>query len=159
MPDEDEQFGDLADQLKQTEEEQSADGEPKGSREGGESGEDDSQAQTDESTASEREPVDDTEDEQDAPAFSFDETDMEGFYIREQTEADIQQLESRVDAICSLFGVPGIEGREFDDACLQVTTSHADEVVYQIFQERGLDPDRQRISEFIEMLDEQEIDR
>jgi len=85
MPNEDDRFGDVAEQLKQTEE-------------GAESDDDERTDTHDEPQPDEEITTEDTEsetesipeqDEEDVdestggPAFSFDETDMHGFYVRE----------------------------------------------------------------------------
>ncbi|WP_306061138.1 hypothetical protein [Natronococcus wangiae] len=157
MPNEDDQFGDIAEQLKQTEE-------------GAEPEDDESTVTEDEpestgETATE-DPVPEPEStpEQDGenvdestggPAFSFDETDMHGFYVREETWNGVTRMRSSVTAACSMFDVPEFEGREFQDACLRVIADHGDEVALQILRERGIEADEERVQEVVEMLSDQ----
>ena len=89
------------------------------------------------------------------PAFPFDETDMHGFYVREETWNGVTRMRSSVTAACSMFDVPEFEGREFQDACLQVIADHGDEVAVQILRERDIEADEERVQEVVEMLSEQ----
>lgn len=152
MPNEDDRFGDVADQLKQTEAEQ--DDEDDVEEDIPSVGE--SVEEVDQETASTQEQAqpDDT-DESGGPAFSFDETDMHGFYIREETWSRVTRMRSSVTAACSMFEVPEFEGREFQDACLQVIADHGDEVALQILRERDIEADEDRVQEVVEMLSEQ----
>ena len=156
MPNEDDRFGDVAEQLKQTEE--------------GVDSDDDERADTkDEPQPDEEITTEDTEsntesvpgqDEEDmdestgGPAFSFDETDMHGFYVREETWTGVTRMRSSVTAACSMSDVPEFEGREFQDACLRVISDHGDEVALQILRERGIEADEKRVQEVVEMLSE-----
>jgi hypothetical protein len=157
MPNEDDRFGDVAEQLKQTEE-------------GVESDDDERTDENDEPKPDEEIATADTEpktesvldsDEEDidesigGPAFSFDETDMHGFYVRDETWNGVTRMRSSVAAACSMFDVPEFEGREFQDACLQVIADHGDEVALQILRERGIEADEERVQEVVEMLSEQ----
>lgn len=157
MPNEDDHFGDVAEQLKQTEE-------------GVESNDDDRTDENDESnpdgeivtadaepkTESVRDPdKEDIDESTGGPAFSFDETDMHGFYVRDETWNDVTRMRSSVAAACSMSGVPEFEGREFQDACLRVIAAHGDEVALQILRERGIEADEERVQEIVEMLSEQ----
>ena len=153
MPNEDDRFGDVAEQLKQTEK--------------GDESDDDERTDTQdepheeiatEDTESETESVPE-QDEEDmestgGPAFSFDETDMHGFYVREETWNGVTRMRSSVTAACSMFDVPEFEGREFQDACLRVIADHGDEVALQILRERGIEADEERVQEVVEMLSE-----
>jgi len=113
MPNEDDRFGDVAEQLKQTEE-------------GAESDDDERTDTHDEPQPDEEITTEDTEsetesipeqDEEDVdestggPAFSFDETDMHGFYVREDTWDSVTRMRSSVAAACSMFDVPEYEGK------------------------------------------------
>jgi hypothetical protein len=157
MPNEDDRFGDVAEQLKQTEE-------------GAESDDDESTDAKDEPKPDEEIATADAEpktefvpdqDEEDVdestggPAFSFDETDMHGFYVRDETWNGVTRMRSSVTAACSMFDVPEYEGREFQDACLRVIADHGDEVALQILRERGIEADEERVQEVVEMLSEQ----
>ena len=157
MPNEDDRFGDVAEQLKQTEE--------------GVDSDDDERTDTrDEPQSDEGITTEDTESETEStperdegdggestggPAFSFDETDMHGFYVREKTWNGVTRMRSSVTAACSMFDVPEFEGREFQDACLRVIADHGDEVALQILRERGIEADEERVQEVVEMLSEQ----
>jgi len=159
MPDEDERFGDVAAQLRETEE--------------GEDAAEDTQSAPEESTPEtgtepetepeqenepESAPRPDASEESDpgsGPAFAFEETDMHGFYVRDETWEDIKRMRSSVAAVCSMFDVPEYEGREFQDACLRVVAEHGDEVALQILRERGIEADEDRVQEVVEMLNEQ----
>ena len=157
MPNEDDRFGDVAEQLKQTEE-------------GGESDDRERTDTDDELQSGEEIATEDTELENESapdqdeevvdepiggPAFSFDETDMHGFYVREETWNGVTRMRSSVTATCSMFDVPEFEGREFQDACLRVIADHGDEVALQILRERGIEADEDRVQEVVEMLSEQ----
>ncbi|GAB7011280.1 hypothetical protein [Halorubrum trueperi] len=154
MPNEDDRFGDVAEQLKQTEE-------------GAESDDDERTDTQDEPQPDEEITTEDTESETESipeqdvdestggPAFSFDETDMHGFYVREDTWDGVTRIRSSVTAACSMFDVPEFEGREFQDACLRVIADHGDEVALQILRERGIEADEERVQEVVEMLSEQ----
>jgi len=157
MPNEDDRFGDVAEQLKQTEE-------------GVESDDDERTDETDEPKPDEEiatadpepktEPASDPDEEDvdestGGPAFSFDETDMHGFYVRDETWNGVTRMRSSVAAACSMFDVPEYEGREFQDACLRVIANHGDEVALQILRERGIEADEERVQEVVEMLSEQ----
>ncbi len=157
MPNEDDRFGDVAEQLKQTEEGVESDDDERTDTE------DEPQAEeeiTTEDTESGTESVPD-QDEEDVdestggPAFSFDETDMHGFYVRDETWNDVTRMRSSVTAACSMFDVPEFEGREFQDACLRVIADLGDEVALQILRERGIEADEDRVREIVEMLSEQ----
>ena len=151
MPNEDDRFGDVAEQLKQT---------------GKEPVDEDDSSEEDiqpSATGSERERGREPEspqrsDESDegepsgGPAFSFDETNMHGFYVRDTTWNGVTRMRSSVTAVCSMFDVPAFEGREFQDACLRVVANHGDEVALQILRERGIEADEGRVEEVVEML-------
>lgn len=153
MPDEDERFGDVAEQLKQTEssgdeekrepeEETTTVAEPPGDVEG-------------KTPSLQEQPEPDEVDKSEAPAFSFDETDMHGFYVRGETWNRVKRMRSLVTAACSMFDVPEFEGREFHDACLQIVADHGDEVALKILREREIEADEQRVEEVVEMLSDQ----
>lgn len=153
MPDEDDRFSDIAEQLQQTE-----------AQDDGVDSEDGEQTPSDEGSIEtvDREP-DSTEEQTDpndsepgeGPAFAFDDTDMHGFYVRSETWEGITRMRSSVTAACSMFDVPEFEGREFQDACLQVVANHGDEVALQILRERGIEADEARVQEVVEMLSDQ----
>lgn len=144
MPDEDDRFSDVAEQLKQTEKRDEAQSTEPSSSSSSSSGQ-----TTNPDTTSETEQDDPKEG---GPPFSFDETDMHGFYVRGQTWDRVTRLRSSVTAACSVFDLSEFESREFQDACLQVVANHADEVALQILQERGIEANEERIQEVVEML-------
>ena len=157
MPNEDDRFGDVAEQLKQTGEEVESDDDERIDTE--------NKPQPDEEIATEDTEIEPEsapdQDEEDVdestggPAFSFDETDMHGFYVREKTWNGVTRMRSSVTAACSMFDVPEFEGREFQDACLRVIADHGEEVALQILRERGIEADENRVQEVIEVLSEQ----
>ncbi|WP_277543507.1 hypothetical protein [Haloarcula laminariae] len=157
MPNEDDRFGDVAEQLKQTEEEVDSDddertdtrGEPQPDEE---ITTEDADSETESTPEQDEEDVDESTDK---PAFSFDETDMHGFYVREETWNGVTRMRSSVTAVCSMFDVPEFEGREFQDACLRVIAEHGDEVAIQILRERGIEADEEHVQEVVEMLSKQ----
>ncbi|GAA0260884.1 hypothetical protein ACFFQF_27330 [Haladaptatus pallidirubidus] len=150
MPNEDDQFGDIAAQLKQTEAgEETADDENVVPEENIQSHAQESEQEVDQESESTQKPDNSDEDE---PAFSFDETDMHGFYVRDETWDGVTRMRSSVMAACSIFDVSEFEGREFQDACLQVVANHGDEVALQILGERGIEADEERVQEVVEML-------
>ncbi|WP_101298297.1 hypothetical protein [Halegenticoccus soli] len=163
MPNEDNRFGDIAEQLQQTEDrEQAKDGEDITIAE-------DTQAATttesvetinEEGAPPATQEMGDSDEEEPAsgPAFSFDKTNMHGFYVREGTWKRVTRMRSSVTAACSMFDVSEFEGREFQDACLQVVADHGDEVALQILRERGVEADEERVQEIVEMLNSQVID-
>jgi len=158
MPDEDERFGDVAEQLKQTEEDVESDDE----RTDAENEPQVADEMAPESKKSETESVSEQDEENmeesaGGPAFSFDKTDMHGFYVREETWNGVTRMRSSVTAVCSMFDVPEFEGREFQDACFQVIAEHGDEVALQILRERGIEADEERVQEVVEMLSEQAV--
>lgn len=152
MPDEDDRFGDVADQLKRTEN--------AGAAGDGESDEGSGIPSTGEGTTDEVDPgspptgheAAENETSANGPAFGFDETDMHGFYVRAGTWDRVTRMRSSVTAACSVFDLSEFEGREFQDACLRVIAEHADEVALQILRERGIEADEERIREVVEML-------
>ena len=152
MPDEDDRFGDVAEQLKQTEKRADDENEGSDNEEAATSSPETTEdvAQTTASTQDQREP--DEAEDNDGPPFSFDETDMHGFYVRDATWNRVTRMRSSVTAACSMFDVPEFEGREFQDACLQVVADHGDEVALQILRERGIEADEERVQEIVEML-------
>lgn len=157
MPNEDDRFGDVAEQLKQTEEEiESEDGERtdiEGESQPSEKiNTENTESETESTSEQDEEDVDESTGE---PAFSFDQTDMHGFYVREETWNGVTQMRSSVTAACSMFDVSDFEGREFQDACLRVIADHGDEVALQILRERGIEADEKRVQEVVEMLSEQ----
>lgn len=89
------------------------------------------------------------------PPFTFDETDMHGFYVRDSTWEKVARTRSAVAAVCSTFGVSEFEGREFQDACLQVVSEQGTEVALKILEEREIEADEERVTELIEVLMEQ----
>ena len=156
MPNEDDRFGDVAEQLKQTEEETASDDERTDTED--EPQPDEEIATEDTESETESAPDQDKEDLDEStggPAFSFDETDMHGFYVREETWNGVTRMRSSVTAVCSMFDVPEFEGREFQDACLRVIADHGDEVALQILRERGIEADEERVQEVVEMLSKQ----
>lgn len=154
MPNEDDRFGDVAEQLKQTEERE--DDKSVATGEDAQSTSDASTEEIEEEPESTPEQGDSDEEEPaDGPAFSFDETDMHGFYVREGTWNRVVRMRSSVTAACSMFDVPEFEGREFQDACLQVIAEHGDEVALQILRERDIEADKERVQEVVEMLSNQ----
>ncbi|EMA70430.1 hypothetical protein [Halorubrum kocurii] len=157
MPNEDDRFGDVAEQLKQTEEEvESDDNERTGTEDEPQPDEEIATENAESETESAPDQDDEDVDESSGgPAFSFDETDMHGFYVREETWNGVTRMRSSVTAACSMFDVPEFEGREFQDACLQVIADHGDEVALQILRERGIEADEERVQEVVEMLSEQ----
>lgn len=153
MPNEDDRFGDVAEQLKQTEEGEEVEADEDAMPE------EEVQSSTEESEQGEGEleatqkPVGLDEDEPSGgPAFSFDETDMHGFYVRDETWNSVTRMRSSVTAACSMFDVSEFEGREFQDACLQVVADHGDKIALQILRERGIEADEERVQEVVEML-------
>ncbi len=154
MPNEDERFSDVAEQLKQTEE--SAEAETTAPDKNGSS-----QGNGVPADPPETPPGQDSSDEEespDDPAFSFDETEMHGFYVRNETWGRVTRMRSSVTAVCSMFDLTEFEGREFQDACLRVIADHGDEVALQILEERGIDADEKRVDEVMAMLSEQAAD-
>jgi len=157
MPNEDDRFGDVAEQLKQTEEGADPEDDERTDTE--------DEPQTDEEITTEdaeletesapEQNEEDVDESTGGPAFSFDQTDMHGFYVREETWNGVTRMRSSVTAACSMFDVPEFEGREFQDACLRVIADHGDEVALQILQERGIEADEERVQEVVEMLSEQ----
>jgi hypothetical protein len=157
MTNEDDRFSDVAEQLKQTEKEALDDEDPLISKEDTKSSVGERDQLVNEVSDSPQEPVDPTGDESTGgPPFSFDETDMHGFYVRDETWHDLTRARSSVTAACSMFDLPEFEGREFQDACLQVVADHADEVALQILRERDIEADEQRVQEIVEILSSQE---
>lgn len=157
MPNEDDRFGDVAEQLKQTKEGVESDDDERIDTEDGpqpdeEIATEDTESETESAPERDEEDVDESTG---GPAFSFDETDMHGFYVREATWDGVTRMRSAVTAACSMFDVPEFEGREFQDACLQVIADHGDEVALQILRERGIEADEERVQEVVEMLSEQ----
>lgn len=154
MPNEDDRFGDVAEQLKQTEEQpEVADDQDSTLEEDGRSSHEPQEQRVDEEPERSQQSVSSDESESaDGPAFSFDETNMHGFYVRDETWRGVTQMRSSVTAACSLFDISEFEGREFQDACLRVVAEHGDEVALQILRERGIEADEGRIQEVIEML-------
>ena len=115
MPNEDDRFGDVADQLKQTEERVDLDDDERADTQ------DEPQLDeeiTTEDTESETESVPE-QDEEDmdestgGPAFSFDETDMHGFYVREETWNGVTRMRSSVTAACSCLMFPNLREESF----------------------------------------------
>jgi len=158
MPNEDDRFGDVAEQLKQTEEGVDSDDDDERTDIQNEPEPDEKITTEDTESETESTPEQDEEDVDEStggPAFSFDETDMHGFYVREETWNGVTRMRSSVTAACSMFDVPEFEGREFQDACLQVIADHGDEVALQILRERGIEADEERVQEVVEMLSEQ----
>lgn len=154
MPNEDDRFGDVAAQLKQTEE--AEDDEGISTEEEAQSTADASVEEIEEELESAHEQVNSDEEElAGEPAFSFDETEMHGFYVREETWNRVTRMQSSVTAACSMFDVLEFEGREFQDACLRVIVEHGDEVALQILRERGIEADEKRIQDIVEMLSDQ----
>ena len=155
MPNEDDRFGDVAEQLKQTEEGDESDDDERTDTQD-EPQPDEEIATEDTESGTESVPEQDEEDMESTgePAFSFDKTDMHGFYVREETWNGVARMRSSVTAACSMFDVPEFEGREFQDACLRVIADHGDEVALQILRERGIEADEERVQEVIEMLNE-----
>jgi hypothetical protein len=156
MPNEDDRFGDVAEQLKQTEEGVESDDDER-TDENDQPKPDEEIATADVEPKKESVPDSDEEDIDEStggPAFSFDETDMHGFYVRDETWNGVTRMRSSVAAACSMFDVPEFEGREFQDACLRVIADHGDEVALQILRERGIEADEERVQEIVEMLSE-----
>ena len=154
MPNEDDRFGDVAEQLKQTEEdEEHVDEDDPSPEEAVQSSVTESEQETGRGSESPQQPDESDEAEPSSgPAFSFDETNMRGFYVRDKTWDGVTRMRSSVTAVCSMFDVPEFEGREFQDACLQVVGNHGDEVALQILRERGVEADEERVEEVVEML-------
>ncbi len=146
MPNEDDRFSDVAEQLKQTggDDGQVSTEEPDSSME---SGSEQPSSEADETTDCNTD-----EDALESPPFTFDETEMHGFYVRNETWEQVTQMRSSVTAVCSLFDLSEFEGREFQDACLRVIAEHGDEVALQILRERGIEPDQERIEDVVAML-------
>ncbi|WP_152043498.1 hypothetical protein [Salinigranum salinum] len=152
MPDEDDRFGDVAEQLKQTEKRDDEENEGSDSEEVTATPPEPTEdvEQTTASTQNQREQEEEVD--SDGPPFSFNETNMHGFYVRDETWNRITRMRSSVTAACSMFDVPDFEGREFQDACLQVVADYGDQVALQILRERGIEADEQRVQEVVEML-------
>ena len=153
MPNEDDRFGDVAEQLKQTEggEDAGSNDEPAEEGERASTG-DEAAAEADTGSQSTGQEEDDDEESVNGAAFAFDETDMHGFYVRDETWDRVTRMRSSVTAACSMFDVSEFEGREFQDACLRVIAERADEVALQILREREIEADEDRIHEVVEML-------
>ena len=154
MPNEDNRFGDVAEQLKQTEEgEESVDEDDSSPEEDVQSSVTESEQETGRGSESPQQlDKSDEAEPSGGPAFSFDETNMHGFYVRDKTWDGVTRIRSSVTAVCSMFDVPEFEGREFQDACLQVVANRGDEVALQILRERGIEADEERVKEVVEML-------
>ena len=162
MPNEDDRFGDVAEQLKQTEEgvepeDNKSTATEDDSQPTGETATEDPEPEP-ESTPTPDKDEEDMDESTGGPAFSFDETDMHGFYVREETWNGVTRMRSSVTAACSMFDVSEFEGREFQDACLQVIADHGDEVALQILRERGIEAEEERIQEVVEMLSDRTED-
>lgn len=156
MPNEDDRFGDVAEQLKRTDDAAGADEviveetrDPADKESTASAGADDEDETPSESTESEGATGDDVAD---GPPFAFDETSMHGFYVREETWDRVTHARSSVTAACSMFDVPEFEGREFQDACLRVVADHADEIALRILEERDVTADEERVAEVVAML-------
>lgn len=158
MPNEDDRFGDVAEQLKQTEDSTAAASDDETTEGTDRTTKDDGTVEGAD-TATEGHTREESEEQStDEPAFAFDETEMHGFYVRRETWNQVTRMRSSVTAACSMFDVPEFEGREFQDACLRVLAEHADEIALQILRERGIEADGDRIREVVEMLDTQAED-
>lgn len=157
MTNEDDRFADVAEQLKQTEDGiESDDSKPTDSETESRPNEELVTGNAESETQSTTEQnADEMTESAGGPAFSFDETDMHGFYVREETWNDVTRMQSLVAAVCSIFDAPEFEGREFQDACLQVIAEHGDEVALQILRERGIEADEDRVQEVVEILNKQ----
>ena len=155
MPNEDDRFGDVAEQLKRTAgDEIPSDDESDRESETASTVDDAPEKADGESSSTEHEEnTDETSTKR--PAFAFDETDMRGFYVRQETWERVTRMRSSVTAACSTFDLPEFEGREFQDACLRAIAEHADEVALQILREREIGADEDRIREVVEMLNAQ----
>jgi len=137
MPNEDDRFGDVAEQLKQTEE-------------GAESDDDERTDTHDEPQPDEEITTEDTESETESipeqdegRMWTNPPVDRRSPLMRpictasmsgEDTWDGVTRMRSSVAAACSMFDVPEYEGREFQDACLRVIADHGDEVALQILR-------------------------
>lgn len=152
MPNEDDRFGDVAEQLKQTEETKEAANDQDSAPEEEKDVRSSAEGIDEETESSQRSNDLDEIELTGGPAFSFDETDMHGFYVRDETWHAVTRMRSSVTAACSMFDISEFEGREFQDACLRVIAEHGDEVALQILHERGIEADEERVQEVIKML-------
>jgi hypothetical protein len=143
MPNEDDKIGDLSKQLEET----SIEDDSNHGSTGTATEESNSTTETKEKKTS--------NDQANGPPFTFDETDMHGFYVRDSTWEGVARTRSAVAAVCSTFGVSEFEGREFQDACLQVVSDQGAEVALKILEEREIEADEERVTELIEVLMEQ----
>jgi len=154
MPNEDDRFGDVAEQLKQTEE-------------GAESDDDERTDTHDEPQPDEEITTEDTESETESipehpmrrmwtnppvdrrsPLMRPICTSMSG-----RTTDGVTRMRSSVAAACSMFDVPEYEGREFQDACLRVIgRTTVTRLPYRYSERRGIEADEERVQEVVEML-------
>lgn len=81
--------------------------------------------------------VSESADDEEGPAFSFDETTAKSIYVREGTLAVLEDTEFEVEMrLRREHSVRDVTGREFHDAAVHVLEDHVDEVVEAILAAR-----------------------
>ena len=81
--------------------------------------------------------VSESTDDEEGPAFSFDETTAKSIYVREGTLAVLEDTEFEVEMrLRRDHSVRDVTGREFHDAAVHVLEDHVDEVVEAILETR-----------------------
>ncbi|WP_224268887.1 hypothetical protein [Haloprofundus salinisoli] len=95
------------------------------------------EAGEDDETVEEGTGSDASADENEGPAFSFEETTPKSVYVRDGTLDALEDLEFEVEvALRREYGVRDVTGREFHDALVRVAAEHADDIAAVVVETR-----------------------
>lgn len=87
------------------------------------------------------------EEEGDGPAFPFSEAHQRPLYPREDRWNDWEDAKFEAEGVLRKRGVRDPQGREFDDALLQLGIENPERLAELVLQARGLDVDGEPLGE------------
>jgi hypothetical protein len=80
-------------------------------------------------------------DARETPAFTFKQAKQRPLYPRETRWTDWEDAKYEIEGILRQHGVRNPEGREFDDAALQLAVENPEAIAELILEARGVDVD------------------
>lgn len=78
---------------------------------------------------------------EDDPPFNFDQTHQRPLYPHEDSWEEWEDAKFQAEGVLRKHGVRNVEGREFDDALLQMGIENPERLAELVLETRGIDPD------------------
>ena len=79
--------------------------------------------------------------EEDGPPFDFDQTHQRPLYPHKDSWEEWEDAKFQAEGILRKHGVRNVQGREFDDALLQMGIENPEMLAEIVLEARGIDPD------------------